>query len=46
MESMLFHITDAYGHTLCDPMMIPFEDLYWIKKTFLCEIQYGQLILY
>jgi hypothetical protein len=46
MEAMLFHITDEFGHRLCDPMMIPFVDLYWIKQTFLCEIQYGQLILY
>ena len=46
MESMLFHITDQYGQRICDPMMIPFVDLYWIKQMFVCEIQYGQLVLF
>ena len=45
MEAMLFAITDECGNTLCDPMVIPFEDIYWIKKTFVCEVQYGQIIL-
>lgn len=45
METMLFRITDSYGHYLCD-LDIPYVDLYWIKKTFICEIQFGQLILY
>lgn len=45
MEAMLFHVTDSSGNQLCEPMMIPFVDLYWIKQTFVCELQFGQIIL-
>jgi hypothetical protein len=46
MEGMLFHITDEFGHRLADPMMISWGDIYEIKQTFICEVQYGQIILY
>lgn len=46
MEGALFHITDEFGHPICEPMMIPWVDLYWIKQTFLCSVSYGQIILF
>ena len=46
MESMMFSIIDGYGHKVCEPMLITFGELYLIKQTFLCDVQYGLLILY
>lgn len=45
MEAMLFAITDEYCQPVCEPMFLTFEDIYWIKKVFVCEVQYGQIIL-
>jgi len=45
-EGMLYHITDSLGNILCEPLIIPWEDLYWIKRTFLCSVQHGQIVLY
>ena len=45
MEAMLFAITDEFGGTLCEPMILNFDDIYWIKRTFVCEVQYGQIVL-
>ena len=45
-EGMLFHITDQYGHTMCDPIMIPWDELYVLRQTFVCDVQYGQVIIY
>jgi hypothetical protein len=45
MESMMFRVTDEFGHYFCD-MQIPWGELYLIKQTFLCDVQPFQLILY
>lgn len=45
METICCRVTDAYGHYIMD-LDIPWEDFYWIKKTFVCEVQPFQLILY
>ena len=42
---MNFLVTDQFGHAL-DTFFIPWEDLYFIKQTFVCDVQYGQIILY
>ena len=45
-QEMLFSVTDPCGRTLVDPMMLTFTDIFWIKQTFICEVQWGQLVLY
>jgi hypothetical protein len=46
MDCMMFSIMDRYGHKVCEPMLIPWSEVYIIKQTFICDIQYGLLILY
>lgn len=46
MESMYFAVTDEFGHRLMEPMYLNFTDIYWIKQTFVCDVQWGQLVLY
>ena len=42
---MNFLITDEFGHAW-DTFFIPWEELYRLKETFICTVQYGQIILY
>lgn len=45
-EGMLFHITDDCGNPVCEPLIISWDDIWIIKRTFLCTVQYGQIILH
>lgn len=46
MEQMIFAITDEFGNPWCEPMFLNFDDIYNIKQTFICEVQWGQIVLY
>lgn len=45
MEEMHFVITTETGEYIHD-MFIPWSEVWQIKKTFMCSVQYGQIILY
>lgn len=44
-DGMYMNVVDAFGHQL-GSLVIPWEDFYWIRQTFICEIQYGLIVIY
>ena len=44
-EGMHYVVTDEFGHYIAD-LDISWEDLFILKQTIFCTVQYGQIIWY